>query len=315
MAKTELKTKIRKRQNGKSALSDTSLPAETRLFDTDRIVPKADGGTYTDENTRAVDPVDHMVRHGNLRLRADALEELKEILDDREQTRKVQLKIGNQLLAYERRVDHLHPLTREWLQSQKDGMDAAVATRTRRLEKWVLEHGKDDALMGAALQVDGIGPVTVAYCTAYIDLEKAAHASSLWAYAGLDKASHERYTKGVKGGGNKTLRTVLYTMAESQMKSRGAYRGVYDQVRQRLEVSEKITKSRNTAGQLIECAWKDTKPCHRHGAALRAVMKHFLADYWFVGRELAGLPTAPLYAEAVLGGHRTVSPRERGWTW
>jgi len=74
-------------------------------------------------------------------------------------------------------------------------------------------------------------------------------------------------------------------------------------------------KSRNTQGKLIECAWKDTKACHRQGAALRAIMKHILADYWYVGRTLMGLPTNPTYAEAILGkaGHKTIDPKTRGW--
>jgi hypothetical protein len=184
-------------------------------------------------------------------------------------------------------------------------------------------------LAKACLTVKGIGPVTVAYCLVYIELdgifpeghvrvgqEKARHASCLWKYAGLHCASHERYEKGKTSGGNKTLRTVLYTMADSQMKTKGSYREVYDNMKSRLEKSERKTMSRNTQGKLVEVAWKDTKPSHRHGAALRAVMKHFLADYWFVGRTLLGLETSPLYPEAVLGGnHRTIMPEERGWVY
>jgi len=93
------------------------------------------------------------------------------------------------------------------------------------------------------------------------------------------------------------------------------YRLVYDRTKQRLAVSEKITTSCNTQGKPVECMWKDTKPCHRHGAALRAVMKHFLADYWFVGREILGLPTRPLYVQEQLGHTGIVQPRERGWSW
>ena len=74
-----------------------------------------------------------------------------------------------------------------------------------------------------------------------------------------------------------------------------------------------MTKTRNNQGQLVEKAWKDTMACHRHGAALRAVMKHFLADYWFVGRELRGLDTRPLYVEEQLGHTGIVRPGERGW--
>jgi hypothetical protein len=105
-------------------------------------------------------------------------------------------------------------------------------------------------------------------------------------------------------------------MADSQMKGHGPYREVYDRVKARLEVSEKEVNTRNTQGKMITVAWKDTKPCHRHGAALRAVMKHFLADYWYVGRTLAGLETNPIYAEAILGmSHKTIKPEERGWIY
>jgi hypothetical protein len=109
---------------------------------------------------------------------------------------------------------------------------------------------------------------------------------------------------------------LLYTMADSQVKCRGPYREIYDRVKDRLSISEKVVRSRNTQGKEVEVAWKDAKPSHRHGAALRAVMKHFLADYWMVGRTLAGLDTSPLYPEAMLGGnHRTIMPYERGWDY
>jgi hypothetical protein len=61
--------------------------------------------------------------------------------------------------------------------------------------------------------------------------------------------------------------------------------------------------------------WKDTKPCHRHGAAIRKMIKHFLADLWFVWRETENLPTTPLYVESVLGHTGIIKPEERGWIW
>lgn len=317
MAKEALKQRIGEEQGRRCALCGEPVPEDVAYVDTDRKNPKASGGEYTDENTRIVHPTCHMERHGIRRVREKDLHELKMILDDREQVRKLAMKVNNQMLAHGRRVDELSETTQKWLEEQAASYKSTLADRDKLLTRWVKEH-KTDPFVAAMLGVSGIGPVTIAYCMAYIDLEKADHASSLWAYAGLDKPSHGRYAKGVAGGGNKTLRTVLYTMAESQMKNKkSAYRPVYDRVKERLAQSEKITKSRNTQGHLIECAWKDTKSSHRHGAALRAVMKHFLADYWLVGRELAGLPTNPLYAEAILGqdGHRTISPRERGWKW
>lgn len=342
MAKRALKNGIKEIQNGTCELTGLPLQDDTALFDTDRRHPKAKGGIYLVENTRAVDPTAHMRRHGNLRIIPAHLVALKEIIDDREQVRKLAMKVNNQMLAYSRGVDSLSVVTMDFLKAQEKVFSAELTKRDKALAKEVNKVAKVDLLAAAALKVRGIGPVTVAYCLVYIDLagkrpekddkgfpvfdkagapvltdtDLARHASCLWAYVGLDKASHERYEKGTAGGGNKSLRTVLYTMADSQVKLRGAYREVYDRMKSRLEASEKITRTRNTQGRLVECAWKDTKPCHRHGAAMRAIMKHFLADWWMVGRTLLGLETGALYPEAILGGsHRTIMPEERGWKY
>ena len=61
--KEVLKQRIRTKQNGVCSISANTLAKETRLFDTDRIIPKAKGGIYTDENTRVLEPVEHMKRH------------------------------------------------------------------------------------------------------------------------------------------------------------------------------------------------------------------------------------------------------------
>ena len=316
MSKETMKRTKFSKQNGKCTLSGKQLGTETTLMDTHRPHPKRKGGTYTDENTTVVNPIAHQKEHGTLRLRTNKNAELKMQIDAREQIMKLRNKVGNQLLAYKRHVDQLDPDTITVLESYLVENNKLIHQKTALIEKTLKSMIADDPLIAAALSVRAIGPITVAYCIAYIDLEKADHASNLWSYAGLHKASHERYEKGTAGGGNKRLRCILFNMAESQIKLKGPYRLVYDQVKTRLEKSEKIVKSRNTQGKMIECAWKDTKPCHRHGAALRAVMKHFLADYWMVGRKLSDLPTSPLYPEAMLGGtHKTIQPEERGWKY
>jgi len=282
------------------------------LVDTDRIEPKVNGGTYTDLNTRIVEPRAHMERHGTLRERPTDLDELKSLFDDRVQVMRLQLKINNQLLAYERRTDSPHPETSAFLMEQLTPIRDRLAQIDKQIERALKAY--PDPLVMAAMQVKGLGPITVAALTVYVDLTKAATPSALWKYVGLHCASHERYTKGEAGGGNKTLRTVLWNAANVMMKlGEGGYRDVYDQTKARLAVSEKLVQSRNTQGHMVEVAWKDAKPCHRHGAALRAVVKHLLADYWLVGRTLAGLSTTPLYAESLLGHTHIVNPRDRGW--
>ncbi len=314
--KEALKERVKKVKGTKCELSGIELPEKARLYDVDRKVPKAKNGTYEIENTRCVLPEEHMKRHGNLRIRTLEMEELKSIIDDREQVRKLYQKVNNQLLAYERRTDYLNEITETFLKEKVEIFEKELVLRDKAIAKWLKDHEMSVPIIKIMMGIKGIGPITIAYMLTYIDVTKAAHASSLWKYCGYDCPSHERYEKGKASGGNKTLRTVLYTMAESQIKSRGNYRYIYDREKEKLSISEVVTHSRNTIGRLIECKWKDTKPCHRHGAAIRKMIKNFLADYWFVARELAGLPTNPTYAEAILGHEGgTINPKERGWVY
>jgi hypothetical protein len=286
------------------------------LIDTHRLQPKKDGGTYVPGNVVLSDPVEHMIEHGNYREREEALEILKSLMDDRQQVLKVKLKMENQVMACERRTDRLNDLTIQWLRDQIKSISAELEQREKVIGKHIKEMAKTNRICKALIDLKGCGPITAANILNYIDLEKARHASSVWAYCGYDKPSHERYEKGTAGGGNKTLRSALFVWAGVQIKQGGPYREIYDRVKARLEVSENQTHSRNTEGKMIEAAWKDVKPCHRHGAAIRAMIKNFLADYWFVGRSILGLPTDALYAEAMLGqNHKTVAPEERGWSY
>lgn len=283
MSKRALKNNIAVDQAGICALSNTPLPPDLALVDTDRISPKVDGGIYTADNTRIVLPVAHMERHGTLRNRESSLDELKSLFDDRVQMMKLLLKENNQLLAYERRTDNPHPETLEFLKAHLIPVQRRLAEIDKQISQCVKSY--NDPFVKVCLAVPGLGPITVTALTVYIDLNKAATPSALWKYVGIHTSSHERYTKGEAGGGNKTLRTVLWNAANVMMKmSDSPYREVYDRVKIRLSISEKIVKTRNTQGHLVECAWKETKPSHRHGAALRAIIKHLLADYWMVGR-------------------------------
>jgi hypothetical protein len=287
------------------------------LIDIHRPTPKHEGGEYVDGNMEVLSPIDHMKHHEIWREREPTLENLKAIIDQRNQVMNLNNKIQNQIRAFERRTDNdPSGTTMAYLQEAAQRFKTDMADMDNELTRFMKRMAKVDPLVKAAMGVKSCGPVTVAYMRSYIDVTKARHASSLWSYCGLHRASHERYTKGEAGGGNKTLRTKLYTFADSQMKGRGPYRFVYDSVKERLQASEKVVATRNTQGKLVESAWKDAKKSHIHGAALRAVMKHFLADYWYVARDLEGLDNGPCYAEAQLGGnHKTVDPRSRGWDW
>ena len=283
-------------------------------YDTDRHLPKASGGTYDPANYRVIRPVEHMEHHGTLRIRPEHLDDLKAAIDEREQYLKLRIKIDNQLLAFTRRTDR--PPSEQALSELTGMKDLALPLELaarRSVETLIVALKTEDPLIDATLNIAGVGPLTVAYLSAYVDLTKAPHVSSVWAYVGYDKPSHERYTKGVTSGGNKRLRTALYRTADSMVKTRGAYRDVYDRRKDRQSFSEILTKSRNTEGRLVEIAWKDTKPCHRHGDAMRVMMKHFLRDYWVIGRRLLGESDDPMYVESMLGHTHITQPEERGW--
>lgn len=283
------------------------------MLDTHRKTPKSKGGIYTKENTIVLSPVDHMIEHGIYKIRTEKLNQLKTLIDAREQLRKFEHSCNNRILAMQRETDDLDKETLEFLSEQAD----VCKKKSSRLDRRIGKHLKsmDHPFINAALKIRGLGAITIAYLVSYVEIEKAQYASSLWAYCGYDKASHERYAKGVAGGGNKTLRTVLYTMADSMIKTRSAYRDIYDREKELLSASKKITKSRNTQGKLIECAWMDTKPCHRHGAAMRKMIKIFLSHAWHVWRSVEGLETNLLYVEEKLGHKNIIRAEELGWEY
>lgn len=314
MAKEILKENIKRRQNGKSALSNVRLPEEKSLWDTDRITPKHQGGIYTDENTRGVDPVSHMKRHGNYKEREKELHDLKIIMDGREQLRKLVNSFNNRLLALKRGTDDLDIQTKEWLEEKLKETQSQLSKTDRRITKQL--KAMSIPIIQSALDVKSVGPITVAYMLIYVDIEKCEYAGNLWSYVGITKPSHQRYEKTVAGGGNKTLRTILYTTVESMMKNKNCpYREVYDREKLKLSRSKKLVESRNTQGKLITCEWRETKPSHRHGAALRKMMKHFLADWWYCHRTLEGLPTPENYVVEHLGHTGWIMPKERGWVY
>lgn len=318
MAKEALKIKQAEKQNGECAITRKKLSPNLSLIDTHRALKRMDGGIYEGDNFKIVTPVAHMKKHKTFRVRDKKLEALKNIIDDREQVIKLRNKINNQILAYRRQTDQLGVKTLNWLEEQSKSIEKLLHDKDKILKNEMKNH-KDNPIVKSSEKVKGLGFITLAYCLVYIDIEKAKHASSVWSYTGLHTPNHDRYKKqdnGKYNPGNKTLRCVLWNMANSQMKCKGSYRYIYDRVKTRLSISEKevLTGIAGQTGRVLK-KWKDTKPGHRHSAALRAVMKHFLADYWYVARTIAGLETNPLYAEAILGkeGHKTIAPEERGW--
>ena len=89
---------------GKEALKINRLPKgeDPSLYDTDRLVPKAEGGNYNSENFTVVRPLEHMERHGILRIRPEHLDQLKAAIDVREQYLKLRIKISRSTIRVTR---------------------------------------------------------------------------------------------------------------------------------------------------------------------------------------------------------------------
>ena len=327
------KARATRRQGNKCALTGVELKADPSLNDQDRIVPRAAGGTYTDENTRATEPRAHMSRHGILRERDELHTKLKDQFDRRRQMMKNCNQQNNSILAILRHTDSADPEMMERLTAQRERAKEWTADYEGQIIATVKQLALTDPLVAACEKLKYLGPMTIAALTVYVDLagvfpekdgdgkphpragqEKAPTASSLWKYCGLDKPGWMRYEKGKTSGGNKTLRTALWNSAMTFMKGKGPYRDLYDRERRRRAASQIMVKSRNTAGILKEMPWSKTKDGHQHDAALRAIMKQLLAHYWFVGRTLAGLSTRSLYVEEKLG-HTVTPPEEWGWIY
>jgi hypothetical protein len=306
--KEALKTTLLRNEQGQEAELDLSL------MDIHRMVQKNEGGVYELSNCQVLTPEEHQRLHNNYVDRSEEFEELKSFMDARRQAMKAENGANNRMLAYKRNVDRLDENTLQFCAQQaedakkhRDGIDKKVL-------KAVNNFAENSEFLSQAIDIASVGPVTVAYCLVYIDLYKADTVSKLWSYAGLHKPNYERYQKGETSGGNKTLRTALYTFAESVMKNKNSpYRAVYDSEKAKKEVSEQLTWTRNTQGKLVQVPWKETKPGHRNGHALRQVMKFFLSDFHFVGRTLMGLPVRPVYAEDKLGHINISHPNNRGW--
>lgn len=313
MNKKALKTNLIEKQKGFCELSGKTLKKDMFLVDTDRINPRSNGGNYTEENTRIVDPIEHMKRHGNYKTRKEEIDNLKVLIDGREKLLKASNGANNRLDAYKRGTDNLDEQTLKILKEQTEYTKKQENKAERRIKKFV-QKMQHHPMIKTAINIRGVGELTIASLIVYVDIEKATNPSKLWAYCGLHKPSHERYEKNVSGGGNKTLRTTLYRMADAMIKTKGAYVDVYYQEKEKLANSKKITSTVKQKKR-IECEWRNTNPSHRNSAAKRKMIKHFLRDFWLVWRTLEGLETPHPYVQEKMGHTGIISPKERGWDY
>ncbi len=164
--------------------------------------------------------------------------------------------------------------------------------------------------------VCGIGPKMAAILIAEIDPYKAETVSKIWQYAGLngsevfgkkkqkdgtiitttDRVRGDRPTAGYVLPYNKYLKMCVLgkmstqlMMGEARGKEKGripVYTAIYEGAKHYYETNPK---------------WAKESKGHIHRAAIRKMMKQFLADYYAFLRPLYGLETRVPYAEEKMG--------------
>lgn len=172
----------------------------------------------------------------------------------------------------------------------------------------VMEEELDDRIRALTEGIDiievmegvrGVGKLTAAKIVAYIDIHRADTISALWRYAGYgvrDDGTRDRHVAGEISVFNKNLKRECRLLATGLMRANSPYRKIYDDAREYYDANR-----------------PDWTAAHKHNAALRKMIKMFLAHLWLVWREFEGLPTREPYVSEKLGHTHIVAPREMGW--
>ncbi|MFA5014007.1 MAG: transposase [Actinomycetota bacterium] len=210
------------------------------------------------------------------------------LIEDYYDIQHIRIEMENQVRAYKQ---------------SKAKMDEAIlkkdyAKRMLAIEKDIAKDLKN-SIKGIAIyekwlkNISGIGPVLAAGLIAWIkDIKRFETISKLWAYSGLhvdEGGQAVRRKAGQKCNWNSRLKTHLWKVGESFVKTKGGYRELYDQFRKEYDEKWQTPEDCKSKG----CTNKGNGKCmdgHRYAAAKRKTIKVFLAHYFMKSRELEGLP-------------------------
>ena len=223
---------------------------------------------------------------------------LRALVDLRDRTlQKSRIAFGNRAGAVERGEDtstaepgdEREKVFEAW-QTRFDDLETAA-------EQDIAELTASFPIIEQMTRVKGVGKLLAAKVVAMVDIERADTVSALWRFAGyaVIDGKAERPTKGEKLHYNRRLKTACYLVGVSFLRSSSPYRLVYDETRATYETSHPD--------------WSDG---HKHQAALRRMLKVWLAHLWERWRKMEGLSTRPPYI--LEHGHTTyMEPEAFGW--
>jgi len=217
-------------------------------------------------------------------------EELRKLADIYFQTQKLRIAVENRITAAEKKLNGepmdpntIIPLLEDYHTVLKDWEDRIIF---EQMIPMVKEHPVWPWLKG----IKGIGPVLSCKVLGLIgDIGRFDTISKLWRYSGLAviDGKAERLTKGQKASFNNRLKSTMWLVSNSFLKSNSKYRKLYDEGRKKYKKRED---------------WTDMR---RHNAALRLMSKRFLAHLWLEWRAAEGLEIRLPYVHEKLG-HTTM---------
>jgi hypothetical protein len=186
-----------------------------------------------------------------------------------------------------------------WLQEEYSHYMAMEHRLTERIRV----VAKDHPMIARMCRVPGVGPVLAAMLYSLLDIYKAPHISSFWKYCGMGVAPDgkaDRLQRGTKANFNRKAKQACYLIAMSILKAHGRRENPYGALYYKMRDQYSETRP----------GWTEA---HVHYAALRYMIKRFLAHLWLVWREEEGLQVHPPYVQARLGHTHIDSPAEYGW--
>lgn len=221
---------------------------------------------------------------------------LRVAVDLRERVaQKNRIAFNNRLSAIEQGRDEASETTKRFLEQWGERME----TIESELDASIRDLASDFPIINEMEKVSGVGKLTAAKVVCMIDISRSDNISKLWRYSGFAviDGKAERPTKGQKLAYNMRLKTAFYVLGLGLMRARGPYKAYYDEARAYYEANRPD--------------WTDG---HRHAAALRKMIKLFIAHLWLRWRQMEQLDTEEPYIIAQENNHRHIIPLEKfGW--
>lgn len=220
---------------------------------------------------------------------------LRTLVDLRDRTlQKSRIAFSNRASAIERGKDdsdpETHAVIERWFQRFNE-LEAEA-------DHDIAELARHEPIIERLVELKGIGYLLAAKMVAMIDIERANTVSALWRYAGygVTNGERDRPVKGQKLCYNVRLKTTLYLVGTSFLRCGSPYRAIYDEARVYYDVNR-----------------PDWTKAHKHQAAMRKMIKTFLAHLWLEWRTMQDLQTRDLYVMDYGGHTHYRQPQEFGW--